>query len=254
MLGCKLFGDYSVRGLLKETTYNPSLKKVNAMQIAQMLTLQQQLNDQTNGIGWEKGVTKQGKIINWRRCAYMESLELIDSYPWKHWKNITAKANSQNILIECVDIWHFILSEALMEYKIHHKGSIDALASIITNLPNYPLFTQSITPTTASYEEQIKNIEGFIQHLFSNASIEKIIDSFFKVAMQSNLNLSTLYQLYIGKNILNQFRQDHGYKEGSYIKIWKGGEDNEVMQTLLKEDITPKQLYQKLQTHYPQKG
>ena len=52
--------------------------------ILQMLLLQQQLNDATNGSGWENGVTKNGKLIDWKRCAYLECAELIESYPWKH--------------------------------------------------------------------------------------------------------------------------------------------------------------------------
>ena len=32
---------------------------------------------------------------------------------------------------------------------------------------------------------------------------------------------------YIGKNVLNFFRQDHGYQDGTYIKEWGGREDNE---------------------------
>ena len=42
-----------------------------------------------------------------------------------------------------------------------------------------------------------------------------------------------LYRMYVGKNVLNFFRQDHGYKEGSYIKIWDGREDNEHLSDLL---------------------
>ncbi|MCK5855130.1 MAG: dUTP diphosphatase, partial [Sulfurovaceae bacterium] len=56
-------------------------------QILQMLSLQQQLNDATNGENWEEGVTKNGKKIDWRRCIYLEAAELVESYPWKHWKN-----------------------------------------------------------------------------------------------------------------------------------------------------------------------
>jgi hypothetical protein len=53
----------------------------------------------------------------------------------------------------------------------------------------------------------------------------------------------------VGKNILNQFRQDHGYKEGSYVKIWNGQEDNVVMQNILDSDdnLSPKRLYEKLE-------
>jgi hypothetical protein len=52
--------------------------------------------------------------------------------------------------------------------------------------------------------------------------------------------------------MLNKFRQDNGYKEGSYIKIWDGKEDNVVMQEILNSssDITPDELYTKLQEAY----
>ena len=36
--------------------------------ILQMLELQQELNDATNGLNWEDGTTKNGKVIDWRRC------------------------------------------------------------------------------------------------------------------------------------------------------------------------------------------
>ncbi|HEC1748915.1 TPA: dUTPase, partial [Campylobacter lari] len=82
-----------------------------------MLELQQKLNDDTNGIGWENGYTKEGKLISFRRCIYMECAELIDSFAWKHWKSIHTPANWDNVCIEIVDIWHFILSLILEEYK-----------------------------------------------------------------------------------------------------------------------------------------
>ena len=39
--------------------------------------------------------------------------------------------------------------------------------------------------------------------------------------------------LYVGKNVLNLFRQDHGYRDGRYRKSWQGREDNEVLAELL---------------------
>jgi len=72
--------------------------------IKQMLQLQQQLNDATSGTGWEAGLTNKGKRIDWKRCIYLEAAELVDSYPWKHWKNIDAEPDYENIKIEVVDI------------------------------------------------------------------------------------------------------------------------------------------------------
>jgi len=221
--------------------------------ILQMLELQQQLNDATNGEGWEKGVTKNGKLIDWKRCSYLECAELIESYPWKHWKNIDAQPDYANIKIEAVDIWHFIMSQGLEDYKVQNLGSIKTLATNITTLPNFKTFHEEITPTTKNYYEQIKVVEELMKILFCGESTEKLMESFIDVTVQSGLNLDALYKLYIGKNILNKFRQDHGYKDGSYIKIWNNQEDNVAMQGILEsnEDISPEGLYKELTKAYP---
>jgi len=221
--------------------------------ILQMLELQQQLNDATNGKGWEKGMTKNGKVINWKRCTYLECAELIESYPWKHWKNIDAKPDYENIKIEAVDIWHFIMSQGLEDYKMQGLGSVEDLADAICRLNNYPAFLEEITPTAKNYYEQIGVVENLMRVLFCNEPTSRLMEAFIDVAVQSGLNLDSLYKLYVGKNILNQFRQDHGYKEGSYIKIWNGEEDNVTMQRILEEsdDITPEALYAALEEAYP---
>ena len=222
-------------------------------QILQMLQLQQQLNDTTNGEGWEHGVTQQGKKIDWRRCTYLECAELIESYPWKHWKNIASQPDYENIKIEVVDIWHFIMSQALMEYKINHLGTIEDIATMITKLPHFSHFHNALNPLTRDSYTNIEIVESLLETLFCHHPIEAVIDAFIEVAITSGVNLESLYQLYIGKNVLNQFRQDHGYKEGRYIKLWEGEEDNVVMQRILEQTphITPTDLYHALEAYYP---
>jgi len=221
--------------------------------VLQMLLLQQQLNDATNGENWENGITKNGKIIDWKRCTYLECAELIESYPWKHWKNIDAKADYANIQIEAVDIWHFIMSQGLEDYKRQDLGNIETLAENIMKLSNYNDFIADITATEKNYYEQIEVVETLMKTLFCGESTEKLMEAFINVAIQSGLNLDKLYTLYVGKNILNQFRQDHGYKEGTYIKIWNGEEDNVTMQSVLakNENVTPDALYKALEEAYP---
>jgi len=221
--------------------------------ILQMLKLQQQLNDATNGEGWEKGVTKNGKRIDWKRCTYLECAELIESYPWKHWKNIDAEPDYENIKIEAVDIWHFIMSQGLEDYRMQGLGTIEDLADAICALENYKKFLEEITPTTKNYYEQIEVVEELMRVLFCSEPTTKLMEAFIDVAIQSGLNLDSLYKLYVGKNILNQFRQDHGYKEGSYIKSWNGKEDNVTMQRILEssDEITPEALYAALEEAYP---
>lgn len=222
-------------------------------QILSMLTLQQQLNDATNGTCWEDGITKQGKPIDWRRCIYLECAELVESYPWKHWKNIDATADTENIKIEVVDIWHFVMSEVLRLNASSHKLSMEELAGKISSLPNFDILKEPANDISDRYFEQIATIEKFIKSVFIDESLEEMASLYFEVVLQSGLNLDSLYQLYIGKNILNQFRQDHGYKDGSYIKVWNGKEDNVVMQNLLAANpsITPNELYEALKAEYP---
>ena len=121
----------------------------------------------------KKGITKNGKIIDWKRCTYLECAELIESYPWKHWKNIDAKADTANIQIEAVDIWHFIMSQGLEEYKIKELGSIETLATHIQSLENYTHFTAEVVPTNKNYYEQIEVVETLMRTLFCGESTKK---------------------------------------------------------------------------------
>jgi len=96
-------------------------------------------------------------------------------------------------------------------------------------------------------------VEMLVGMLFGTATVEEWTAQFYRVALQSGLDLDALYRLYVGKNILNRFRQDHGYKEGTYQKIWGGEEDNVVMQRYLETEgtLSPEALYARLETAYP---
>ena len=218
-------------------------------QILEMLKLQQELNDATNGEGWEEGVTTNGKIIDWKRCIYMESAELIDSFAWKHWKAINKEPDWENIKIETIDIWHFVLSLLLQEYKLKKLGTIEALAQHIINQDGYTSFESLDYRPEADHYAIIQMVEhmmydvlkpeGFTKETSASQTasasfdLDKLVNDFFVMALHCGVNLQTLYTLYIGKNILNSFRQDNGYKEGTYIKTWNGKEDNVVMQDIM---------------------
>ncbi|SFV75849.1 Dimeric dUTPase [hydrothermal vent metagenome] len=218
-----------------------------------MIQLQNQLNDATNGEKWTEGITKNGKVINWKRCIYMECAEMVDSFAWKHWKNIDQEPNWDNLQIEVVDVWHFIISLAIEEYSKNLRGGLEELALDITQ--SFDL-NQIDTKKAefGSQEEILKKVEDIMCLALDkeNFDLEKLLGDFFELVTLSNLNLNTLYKLYVGKNILNQFRQDNGYKDGTYIKMWNGVEDNAIMQEIWKENenIDPNQLYKELTKRY----
>jgi hypothetical protein len=70
------------------------------------------------------------------------------------------------------------------------------------------------------------------------------------------MGIGELYKRYVVKNQLNTFRQQHGYKDGSYIKLWDTVEDNVVAFKIMDENpsISPSSLYQKLELKYAQIG
>ncbi len=218
-----------------------------------MLQLQNQLNDATNGEEWTKGTTKNGKSINWKRCIYMECAEMVDSFAWKHWKAIDKEPDWDNHQIEVVDVWHFIMSLAIEEYTTMMKGGIEDLAINISQLDSFSKVNLS-SETFSPPSEVISKVENLIRLSITTETLEleKMINEFFDLVAMSGLDLETLYRLYVGKNILNQFRQDNGYKDGSYIKVWNGEEDNVVMKRIWETnaDIKPDTLYKELVKAY----
>ena len=80
-------------------------------------------------------------------------------------------------------------------------------------------------------------------------------ERFWQLMDAAELDFETLYVAYVGKNVLNFFRQDNGYKDGSYIKEWDGREDNEHLVELsaaLDSESSDfrDELYNALQTRY----
>jgi len=218
-----------------------------------MLQLQNQLNDATNGEDWVKGITKNKKLINWKRCIYMECAEMIDSFPWKHWKNIEVEPDWENLQIEVVDVWHFIMSLAIENYFKTMRGGIEDIANDVSEMEAFA----KIDTDALDFAEQdavIETVENIMRIVLAKdkLDLEALFAEFFDLVVMSGLNLESLYRLYVGKNILNQFRQDHGYKDGSYIKEWDGEEDNVVMKRIWEEngDITPETLYHELTKSY----
>lgn len=228
---------------LKEPSSFPS-------KLEEMFVLQKRLNDDTNGKNWELGINKFGKEINWLRCIHMEVAELIDSGPWKHWKNILIESDFENIRIELVDVWHFLMSYMLQETNIPKAISLVNTKCIyeaveMKNVDIKLIMKEAEKLSYIAFAIETGNMPAF-------TSIDGFIDQFFKCCEVSGLSFTWLQKLYIGKNALNKFRQDSGYKEGTYIKIWNDDEDNVVMLSILKEcdDIDYENVYEELNKRY----
>lgn len=202
--------------------------------MVEMFKLQERLNDDTNGTQWRKGITKQGKVINWKRCIVMESSELIDSFNWKHWKNIAGGIDLENIKIEMVDIWHFVISY-ILQFTNAEDGAEFAISTIRESdikLPNK--WSKSHNSKIDEFLEPFETLMALALIKIDDKTYqEELLGQFWECVDAVGMSFDELYRLYIGKNVLNQFRQQHGYKDGIYKKVWNGKEDNVVMQEIL---------------------
>jgi len=214
------------------------LKEQDIKKLDIMLNMQEELNILTSGNNWKSKITNKGKQISWGRCIYMELCELIDSTSWKHWKSIEEDIDIDNILIELVDIWHFMLS------KLLESNCKDEIINKIKK-SQLKLDYKAIDKTNIKQNDILSCSDKFLQTLICNNDDMILINDFLALCGVCSLEYNWLYKLYIGKNALNKFRQDNGYKEGKYKKIWnfkgKECEDNIVMQDILQnsKDDTP---------------
>jgi len=178
----------------------------NVKYIKEMFALQQKLNDETNGVGWENGYTKNNRIINWKRCIYMESVELIDSFNWKHWKDINKDIDWDNAIIELVDIWHFVMSLALEDFKVKGRVKLDSLVRDITDVQGFEDFCKEPYDRDSTEPmELINDVESIINMTtgFNLDIYDGLLKEYFSMCLKCGVNLKVLYKFYIAKNILN---------------------------------------------------
>lgn len=214
---------------------------LTSTQLNTMLNLQDGMNKKVNPQWLTAG-------YSYLRAAMIESVEAIEHHGWKWWK--AQKLDLPQVQMELVDIWHFALSHLI----ICHNGDIALAAAAIETalLESHTEVTFDGNHINFSEASLVENLE-----LLAGLCVAKRFDVplFIKIVEQAGMDSSALFSQYVGKNILNFFRQDHGYKEGTYIKIWDGKEDNEHLVEVLTEtnselDNYADVIYQQLEKRY----
>jgi dimeric dUTPase (all-alpha-NTP-PPase superfamily) len=173
----------------------------------------------------------------WYRAIWIECGEMLDHYGWKWWK--AQECDLAQVELELIDIFHFGLSDL-----IQRSDDVDQLASELAE--NWPAMNSG-----NKFEDQL---EAFAADCLVTKTFNLAL--FVQLAHSINMSSDDLYVGYIGKNVLNRFRQDFGYKSGEYIKIWNGKEDNEVLVELcatlnVGSEAFQEELYEGLKAAYP---
>ena len=170
------------------------------------------------------------------RALWVECAELLDHYGWTWWKKQMPDADQ--VKLELVDIWHFGLSMLL-------RDDI-AFGDVVTQL--HGTVGAARPPDQLRTDVETLALVALRDHAFS-------VPAFIDCMNAMGMTVTDLFESYIGKNVLNNFRQHHGYAAGSYRKLWSGREDNEHLMEVLAvldpavEDFE-QQLYAALQERY----
>ncbi|CAN7620593.1 dUTP diphosphatase [Variovorax paradoxus] len=151
----------------------------------------------------------------WFRAVWTECAELVDHIGWKWWKH--QSPDIPQVHLELVDIFHFGLSELLQQH-----GTAQEAASHLTE--TYVAYGSRGGAGVDDSSARIALVEAFASAVLMTRRFD--LKKFCELASAVGLQEEALYEMYVGKNVLNGFRQDHGYKAGSYLKIWDGREDN----------------------------
>lgn len=186
------------------------------------------------------------------RAVVIEGAEAIEHHGWKWWKK--QLCDMPQLQMEIVDIWHFVLSELL----IHTAGDQELAAEklLVVNSDEEAWGTLKFDQRT--YDLNSLDLVSKLELLIGISVSRRVELGLFKSLMlDCDLNWDSLFRQYVSKNVLNFFRQDNGYKEGTYRKTWHGKEDNEhlveIMTSLNSEDTRyPDMLYSALAERYLQ--
>ena len=200
-----------------------------ANQISIMLEMQEAMNTKVNA-EWRQ------MNFEWYRAIWVECAEMLDHFGWKWWKK--QDPDYPQVHLELVDIFHFGLSAKLLESDDTHALA-NSMAESIANRSQKDEFRLALEDLALDTLQT----KSFNVSLF--ASCLDLVD----------LSTDELFKQYVGKNTLNFFRQDHGYKDGTYKKLWHGREDNEYLVEILDETPSsledfPQVVYQKLEAAY----
>lgn len=210
--------------------------------LSSMLELQVDINSRVNP-EWI------GANYNWYRAIQVKGLEAIELHDWKWWKQRPA-ADMNQLRMELVDIWHFTLSTFLQDKQGNTNSALKEM------LAEFNQHQKSVTFDNKCFELAQMPVLDKLDLLVGLAAARRVSLALFdSLLADCEMSWTDLFKQYIGKNVLNFFRQDHGYKEGTYIDTWDYRKDNENLIELLEQlDLESSnirdELYESLKAKY----
>lgn len=219
--------------------------------IEHILRLQEDLNILTNGDAYKSGTTQSGDEISWTRCIVMETFSLASLTKWKHWKDLHLSVDWDDIKVEIADIFHFVVSYLQQEYNDEQLTKmIEQFSSYKPQLVASEYMVRDEAEKLIYYTIMIQNNN----EINSNDAANVLLGKFFTICSHASIDFEELYILYVAKNSLNKIRQEKGYKDGGYSKLWGNMSDIDVMFHLIEANTDVNLFYEKFLESYETKA
>jgi len=188
-----------------------------------LVSMQDRLNVQTAGKDWKS------QELNFARALRLEAAEAMESTPWKWWKKGTL--DLRNLYIEAIDMLHFSISIAIMT-----KGESSSPESLVEEcLAAADMDGANSVDLIKAIQERLDTIGEVSYVCYSPKGVSMVMKHLGSLFRYLGSGRDDIMRTYLGKSVLNLFRQKNGYKNGSYLKMWNGEEDNERMLRIVEE-------------------
>lgn len=187
--------------------------------LAQAFTVIVQKQDELNKIVNPEWTTANYK---WSRALWTEIGEAMGYVNWPWWKKgpqVPEGVNRYHLFLELADSLHFGVSMQLSQ-----------------DLPSFgdlPLACRYTGGLLARWAKSAQASDGVVEGITLADALETVASdalayhefngiSFFRACSMAGLSMPALIAYYHGKGVLNRFRQENGYKQGTYRKQWAG--------------------------------
>lgn len=187
-------------------------------QIAEMLRLQDQMNSAVNPAWRQAGYP-------FLRAVVVEGAEGMEHNGWKWWKRQVQDVSQ--LKLELVDILHFYLSD----HMLSTTPTAEDMAAAIVKARSEETFTLDHFEVTYEDLDQVGRLEYMVGlAVVRRSNMRLLLDAWSECGASDD----DLFRAYVGKNVLNIFRQSNGDKQGTYIKVWVDDrEDNEHLTEIM---------------------
>ncbi len=199
----------------------------------EIINLQSSFNDSVSP-GWEKDINQE-QYNTWY-ALLDEVTEVVNSKEWKWWKN-SADYNSvdwDNVVVEFVDIFHFMLSLALQT---------DSADTIFVTMVSFQK-SKSVGKNDTKIRE-----DDFFEHFWDKILMSVFLKqttllmvSWVELWYKLGEDLNSFTKAYFTKMALNKIRQEFGYSNNTYFKMWSDPKNPSDIKQKVEDNVAAKYL------------